>query len=354
MSLVFGGDTHRRDNLKNGETEMTQFYCSAETGASAEIVKHKAQSFKVLKRWKATLRCYLTTNASGLNRKLGLTAAYVVLVVFAGATSSAAQPSPGKTETASVDRLYTLDCGLTEFADAAYFSDTGEYDGKSLALPTPCYLIKHGKDWLLWDTGNGDKLATIPGGLTKFGGRFTVKRTLASQLAQLGLKPGDIRYVALSHLHQDHTGNIRLFPRSTFLVSSVELAWARGKPTPFGVDAAAIAPLARARVEASDEDRDVFGDGSVRLLKAPGHTPGSRMLFVKLAIFGPVLISGDLFHTRENYEKSLVPSVNVSRADTLASIQRFNRIVVNTRARVVIQHDPTDFSSMPVFPKYLD
>jgi N-acyl homoserine lactone hydrolase len=110
----------------------------------------------------------------------------------------------------------------------------------------------------------------------------------------------------------------------------------------------------KSRVEASDEDRDVFGDGTVRILKAPGHTPGSRMLLVKLAKSGPMLITGDLFHTRENYEKDLVPSVNISRADTLASSQRLRRIAANTHARVVIQHDPTDFSSMPVFPKYLD
>src|ERR1017187_7610381 len=106
--------------------------------------------------------------------------------------------------------------------------------------------------------------------------------------------------------------------------------------------------------DALDEDRDVFGDGTVRILKAPGHTPGSRMLLVKLAKSGPVLITGDLFHTRENYENDLVPSVNISRADTLASSQRLRRIAANTHARVVIQHDPTDFSSMPVFPKYLD
>jgi N-acyl homoserine lactone hydrolase len=255
---------------------------------------------------------------------------------------------------ATADRLYTLDCGLTEFGDAAYFSDTGEYDGKSLALPTPCYLVRHGNDWLLWDTGNGDKLAALPGGKTKFGGRFTVKRTLVSQLAQLGLKPNDIRFVALSHLHQDHTGNIPLFPKATFLIATSELAWARSKPTPFGVDAEAIGPLTQDHVDASDDDRDVFGDGSVRILKAPGHTPGSRMMLVRLPTGGPVLISGDLFHTRRNYEKNLVPSVNLSRADTMASEQRFAGLAANTHARVVIQHAPEDFAAMPAFPNYLN
>lgn len=184
--------------------------------------------------------------------------------------------------------------------------------------------------------------------------RFTQPHALRGQLAELGLKPDDVRYVALSHLHQDHAGNVGLFPNSTFLIATSELAWARGKPTPFGVDSTAIASLAHSRVEASDDDRDVFGDGSVRIMKVPGHTPGSRMLMVKLARSGSVLLTGDLFHTRENYERFLVPSPNVSRADTLASFDRFRRIVANTRARVVIHHSPEDFASMPAFPKYLE
>jgi N-acyl homoserine lactone hydrolase len=333
---------------------MSQTHGSTNANARRAIVDRDPETFDVPWLRQGFFRDSRTSTRFGLKRSLGLTAALAALLTFAGATPSMAQQGAGVTKPASADRLYTLDCGLTEFADAAYFSDTGEYDGKSLRLPTPCYLIKHGKDWMLWDTGNGDRLAAVPGGLVKFGGRFTVKITLVSQLAQLGLKPDDIRYVALSHLHQDHTGNIPLFPKTTFLVSSVELAWARGKPTPFGVNAVAIAPLAHARIEASDDDRDVFGDGSVRILKAPGHTPGSRMLLVRLAKTGPVLISGDLFHTRENYEKDLVPAVNISRADTLASSQRLRRIAANTHARVVIQHDPTDFAGMPVFPKSLD
>lgn len=283
-----------------------------------------------------------------------LSSAVAIALSFGAAELSRAQSAPNGPKSSDTVRLYTLDCGLTEFADAAYFSDTGEYDGKSLALPTPCYLVRHGKDWLLWDTGNGDKLAALPNGVTKFGGRFSVKRTLASQLGELGLKPDGIRFVAISHLHQDHTGNVGLFPKSTFLIARQELSWAQAKPTPFGVDAEALARLRKARIEPMEEDKDVFGDGSVRILKAPGHTPGSRMLLVKLANAGPILVSGDLFHTHQNYEKDLVPAVNISRADTLASSKRFKAIEARSPARVIIQHAPEDFASMPAFPRFLD
>ena len=274
----------------------------------------------------------------------------LALLALTVATTShiVAQPAPAATM-----RLYTLNCGHLEWKDMGPFSDTGEHAGERGSMAAPCYLIRHGSDWMLWDTGLGDGIAAMPNGEMRYGGRFTVQRTLLSQLAELGLKPNDVRFVALSHLHTDHSGNIGLFPKATFLIATSELAWAHGKPTPTGVDPALIAPLLGDKVSTSDDDRDVFGDGTVQILRAPGHTPGHRILMLRLASAGVVLISGDLYHSRENYEKGLIPAENTSRADTLASFARFARIVKNTHARVVIQHSIADFSAMPAFPKYL-
>jgi N-acyl homoserine lactone hydrolase len=272
----------------------------------------------------------------------------LVLAAVTASTISAQSPP-----TASV-RLYTLDCGRIDFADMGDLSDTGENSGKPGVLAVPCYLIHHGKDWMLWDTGLGDRIAAMPNGETVPLARFSVRRTLVSQLAQLGLTPDSIRYVALSHLHLDHCGNIGLFSHATFMVPAAELTWARSKPSPPGVVSELIEPLAHDSIETSDYDRDVFGDGSVRILEMPGHTPGHQVLLVKLARSGSILISGDLYHTRENYEKGLVPNGNYNRASTLASFNRFAGIQKNTHARVIVEHAPEDFASMPVFPKFLD
>jgi glyoxylase-like metal-dependent hydrolase (beta-lactamase superfamily II) len=287
-----------------------------------------------------------------LASRLGLTSVLASLFALGAMAPASARESANKDAAPAAMRLYTLDCGLTEFKDADVFSDTGEYAGKYMALPTPCYLIHHGKDWLLWDTGLSDKLAAEPRGKEIFGGRFSVKRTLASQLTALGLKPEDIRYVGMSHLHFDHTGNIGLFTKSTFLMAAAELAEARARKPPFGVDLVSIAPLAKANIETFELDHDVFGDGTVTMLKTPGHTDGHSSLIVKLPKAGIVLITGDLYHTRQNYEKGLVPRIN-QRADTLASMDRFAKIAANTKARVVIQH-AEDFAGMPAFPNYLD
>lgn len=247
-----------------------------------------------------------------------------------------------------------LDGGKLEFKNMGDFADTGEHSGETGVMAAPVFLIHHGNDWMLWDTGLGDRIADEQNGEEKFGGRFTVKKTIKSQLAELGLSPDDIRYVALSHLHADHSGNIGLFPKSTFIISTTELNWARSKPTPGGVEISSVNNLADDHLELSDADVDVFSDGSVRILKAPGHTPGHRVLLLKLANSGYVLISGDLYHTRENYEKGLIPIGNTDRAATLASFNRFDGIRKNTKARVIIQHSVTDIAALPQFPNYLD
>ncbi len=251
-------------------------------------------------------------------------------------------------------RLYAIDCGRLDYPDMDGFSDTDDYAGEAGSLVVSCFLVRHGAEWLLWDTGVGDRIAALPNGEVKQNGRFTLRRTLASQLAQIGLAPDDLHYVALSHLHSDHAGDIGLFPHATFLIAAAEIAWARGPPTPEGVEASQIAPLEHARVRTFDKDLDVFGDGSVRILKAPGHTPGHCMLLLKLPKSGPLLITGDLFHQRRSLTGHLVPRINVSRADTLASMDRFKGLVKATGARVIISHERKDFDALPVFPGFLE
>ncbi|MBJ6761562.1 serine hydrolase [Myxococcaceae bacterium JPH2] len=266
-----------------------------------------------------------------------------------GATAPAAAPAKGV-------RLYTLDCGRIDLADMGMFSDTGEHAGEAGSMPAPCFLIQHPKGNLLWDTGLGDAVAKLPDGLSPMPGvRFHVATTLASQLAQLGLKPADIQYVGISHMHADHMGNALAFPQATWFVNEAELKRAQSLSSPaIGVNPALVKGHAKAKTTYVDLDQDVFGDGTVRLIKAPGHTVGHRVLMVKLAKTGAVILSGDLFHTRENFEKSLVPPFNDSRADTLASIDRINRLMRNSGARLVVQHEWADFNALPKFPAYLE
>ena len=252
-------------------------------------------------------------------------------------------------------RLYALDCGHATFKDMGMFSDTGEYDGKPGETADPCFLIHHPKGWLLWDTGLGDRFAATKGGVDVMPGiHVNVPATLIEQLHALSLTPKDVNYIAFSHFHFDHTGNANEFPDSVWIINKVELAAALSPTPPPGEVPDSFSAYKTAKTQMIDGDYDVFGDGTVRILKAPGHTPGHQVLELKLPKTGTVILSGDLYHSRANREFARVPVVNANRADTLASIDRIEKIAKNTHARVVVQHDPQDFQALPKFPAYLD
>ena len=250
-------------------------------------------------------------------------------------------------------RLYALDCGRIDFRDLSSFSDTGEYDGKSGYIVVPCFLVRHPHGTLMWDTGLGDRVPRETNTGANTGVRMSVEMPLGRQLAAIGLQPAKITYLAFSHLHLDHTGNANAFASATWILNRAELAWATTDPAPFAVVPASFSAYRTAKVKMIDGDYDVFGDGTVRILKAPGHTPGHEVLMLRLKRAGVVILAGDLYHMRTDRQFRRVPLFNVSRADTLASYDRIERIVRNTNARLIIQHDPDDFQSLPKFPLYL-
>ena len=94
----------------------------------------------------------------------------------------------------------------------------------------------------------------------------------------------------------------------------------------------------------------MFGDGSVIVLRTPGHTPGHQSLLVKLPQMGAVVIVGDAAHFRENYDSDGVPAFNFDRAQTVASLERLKKIAANLKATVIIQHDARDIDKLPAFP----
>jgi len=256
---------------------------------------------------------------------------------------------------ATVDiRMYVLDCGHLAFKDMGMFDDSGASDGKPGAMSAPCFLIVHPKGTLLWDTGLGDAIAAHPDGVELAPGiRATVPVKLVDQLARLGLKPADVDYLAFSHWHEDHTGNANLFDKATWILQRKELAAATGHMPPPFEPLAPVSVWRAANKRIIDGDADVFGDGTVRLLLMPGHTPGHQVLEIRLPHAGVVLLSGDLYHSRENRRFRRVPRINTDRAATLASMDRFEAIAARDHARVVIQHDPRDIALLPRFPDYL-
>ena len=241
--------------------------------------------------------------------------------------------------------LTRLDCGTATIKDFdAFFSDKpGLYEKGPREVSDGCYLIRHAEQTLLWDTSFP---ATLAGNEEDMGPLVArLSKTVSQQLAELGVKPQDIDIVGISHMHSDHTGQAAEFPNARLIIGKGDFEQTRGKDDPFG-------PWRKdgANVTAATADVDVFGDGSVVALHLPGHTPDHMALLVKLPS-GPVLLSGDLYHSREAREKRGVPPFNTSREQTLASMDKFEKVAKDTGARVVIQHEPRDIELLPAFPQ---
>ncbi len=102
-----------------------------------------------------------------------------------------------------------------------------------------------------------------------------------------------------------------------------------------------------------DGKHDVFGDGSVIIMPAPGHTPGHQVLFVDLLEAGPIMLSGDLYHFTENRLHRRVPVFNFDAEMTLQSMETIEAFLTATGATLWIQHDLEQNASIPHSPTYV-
>jgi N-acyl homoserine lactone hydrolase len=247
---------------------------------------------------------------------------------------------------AGVDRLYIFDCGHTSAPDKSRWTP-GLNVGVPIEMSDNCYLMRHGQDWLLWDTGLPDAIAARPEGV-KNGIGFEMKKpkTLVGQLAELGIKPADIKAVAVSHSHPDHIGNVELFPQAMLFVQKAEYDW----PGELGV------PRFKAEhpVTKLEGDHDVFGDGSVVIISTPGHTPGHQSLLVRLPKTGAVVLSGDAVHFKDNWDNRRVPGFNFSKEQTLASMQRIADILAKEHGQLWINHDKPQSDTQKKSPEFYD
>ncbi len=245
--------------------------------------------------------------------------------------------------------LYTMDCGVIDISDLDSFSTIGDYKGVRDVFSDSCHLIRHPKGDLLWDVGLPEAMKAdepvVNGVYT-----ITVKKTVTEQLAEINLTPDDIEYLSVSHNHFDHTGQPEAAGDALWLVHENEYQAMFGNEQ----TAAQFARFKDFKRKEFTGDYDVFGDGSVKILELPGHTPGHTALLVNLPESGPVMLSGDLFHRKESRELRRVPRFNTDEPQTHISMDKFDEMAKALGARVVIQHEPDDVNALPKFPKSLN
>src|SRR6516164_7742347 len=288
-----------------------------------------------------------------------------VLVAFslmmegtADASPDSKLPDPIKAGVA--EKLFRLDCGRFLANDESVWTP-GENVGRSIEFSSTCWLIKHGGDWLLWDTGVPETAlndrkgwSTLPKLIV-----YHLDKTLTDQLAEIGLKPNDISRVAISHTHGDHIGNMSLFSNSTILMQRAEYSWIHSAD---GSNDNVNQLMALARkllgtpknLQLIDGDTDVYSDGSVTLVSTPGHTPGSQSLLVHLRNSGFIILSGDVVHSEENFDKNVVPSLNTNKAESIASMEKIRQMIATYKATLFINHDKKQTDTLKLLPAFYD
>ena len=274
-------------------------------------------------------------------------AAIPVLFILAGC-ASLNQP-------AAVDRMYVINCGENRTNDVSRWTP-GVNVGKPGAFSNHCYLVRHAKGLMLWDSGNPDRLAALPDGLTNPQGTITafMRKPLVESLREIGVAPADIQHFAMSHGHGDHSGNANLFHGATLYMQAAEHDAVFGsEPQKYGFIPANFERLRGAKLVKLQGDHDVFGDGSVVIKPAPGHTPGHQVLVVRLPKTGPVMLSGDMVHLTYSWNNRVAPPFNFDVPQSLRSIDTMKDYTARTGTQLWINHDMEQNSKIPKSPQFV-
>jgi N-acyl homoserine lactone hydrolase len=242
---------------------------------------------------------------------------------------------------------------------------------ETIKVPVGFFVVMHPKGNVLFDTGNNDKIITDP---SYWGPAFqrlspvnTPDMAIDAQLGKIGLKPDDIKFVVVSHLHLDHGGNVAKFPNSTLVVQKDEIrnafwpepgmarAYIPGDVAALRSDLGEAMPNKYKMIQLHG-DMDIFGDNSVVVKRWVGHTPGSQMMVVRLPKSGSIILTGDNVYFRENVEKNILPNVGLAYdpPGILRAYEWIRFMQATEKADFFSAHDPDAFKALKKPPEYYD
>ena len=250
--------------------------------------------------------------------------------------------------------ITVFDCGQLNFEDISTFGLSNDAT-EVRELFVPCYLISHEQGLMIWDFGlpleiaGAGKIDLSPGTTMQY------KTSLLQQMKKLNISADDIDYIAPSHMHFDHVGAISAFPKATLLIAQQEYtaAFENAEQTSF-YDPSLYTDTANNKRVLLTDDYDVFGDGSVMIIPAPGHTPGHQVLLVRLANTGPVLLSGDLYHFEASRQLHAIPEFNSDPAQTRKSMAKVEALIESEAATLWIEHNKALADSLKLAPASYD
>ena len=237
--------------------------------------------------------------------------------------------------------LYMMDCGGSEFDYDILVAF--QHPGEKVVVPFSACLIDTDDGPVLVETGVNPEGRRDP--VAAAGERASATKLILReeddiriQLKEIGLEPGEVRTVILSHLHWDHAGGCRFFPHATFVVQRAEYRFA------LYPDKAFRKPYVRHLFEGMSNLDLREGDGEVVpgvwVISSPGHTPGHQSVLVSLPESGKILLALDAIDTRANIELEVLGGTPWNTALAIDSIRRLVQLAKRENAMLLPGHEP--------------
>ena len=225
---------------------------------------------------------------------------------------------------------------------------------KRIWLPVKAFLIDHPKGTVLVDTGWDSAVRDHPVKTLSFPLWFASKPRLPEgtavdeQLAGLGIKPGDLSYVVMTHMDIDHGSGLRLVkdaqhimlsPEEWKAIHSNQVRYSRKFWKGIHLE---LIPFSRDDTAPFGQSWDIFGDQTVNVFAIPGHTQGSVGIRVS-GDNGYVLIVGDVGYNRKSWDQTKLPGPVFNQPDMMKALKwvQANRQDPQCIA-VLATHDPDD------------
>jgi len=224
-------------------------------------------------------------------------------------------------------------------------------------------LVRHPKGTLLFDTGFGPgvdehfRIGTPL--LLRLASKYDRQTTVADELRKAGIAPSALTAVILTHAHWDHVSGLEALPGVPVWVSRDELTFVNGpdKATALarrlGTSAYQPYDFPGGPYLGFERSRDVFGDGSVVLVPAGGHTPGSIIAFVSTPDGKRYALIGDIAWQAEGVDRPaqkpwIARKVDSDRDATRALLIRLHQLKAAVPGLIIVPaHDARVWETLP-------
>lgn len=222
-------------------------------------------------------------------------------------------------------------------------------------LPILCFAIEHPEGTIVIDTGESSH-ANDPGyqpwwhPFVRTSERrwVTPEQEVGPQLRALGIDPGDVRWLVMTHMHGDHAGGLSHFPDAEIVMSAREASMALSRTGPANGYLNHHYPswLHPRRVQFETDPWEVFDasvaltrDGAVRLVPTPGHTRGHLSVVVERSDH-LVLLTGDATYSERALFAGTVDGVAQDERAHRRSTALLRELCARHRVLVAPSHDP--------------